>query len=354
MGKNAYLIVTDLHLSYKNLRNRISYREEIESVFRELMTVAEKYVAAGYKINLLLLGDVFHRSYNSIFNACVDTSFFYMWRQRYGHIYSVLGNHELSYYQSNPFYTLVSDIKSERVRMIMNRVWHPVGTQNVIEIVDELQDGEVNFVFNHFSTGVAPVQPGMKNIGLFHSEIVSGEILQSSDMQSGISTFAHPIDIENSGIVSDYDYCFFGHMHTVYGTFIADNGTTLCYLASLGRTNTLEVNDRFLERNIPAILVEDGVFIKAEDNLFNLPERAACVKESAVTEAHEKAEVQREVTEIKRTISLGDDPVRNTQALLAADELSLSIFNDIIATGSDSYGQELVKEMMLAAQEQVF
>lgn len=345
MGKNAYLVVTDLHLSYKNLRNRLDYREEMNNICKELLSLATTYSGQGYEVTLLLLGDVFHRSYNNIFNACNDNNFFYLWHQTFGKIYSVVGNHELSYYQSNPFYTLVSDIKSDRVRGIMNRVWHPVGSSGVIEVVDTLQDGEVNFIFNHYSTGIAAPEPGMKNIGLFHTDLVSPEILQTSDMRSGLHSFANPVDIEGSNILNGYDYCFFGHLHTIYGTFIDNNGTYLCYLASLGRTNVNEVSDTFLERNVPVICIEDGLFTRADDNKFFLRKRADCIKESALQETQEQAEVQREKIAIKSAVSVGDDPIENVKALLTKDALAFSIFENILQSGVDAYGIELTKEI---------
>lgn len=103
MGRNAYLIVTDLHFSYKNLRNRYDYRAEVLDACKFIINLAADYKRKGYTITLLLLGDVFHRSYSDVFNACTDNNFFYMWANTFGEIYSVIGNHELSYYSSNPF-----------------------------------------------------------------------------------------------------------------------------------------------------------------------------------------------------------------------------------------------------------
>lgn len=103
-----------------------------------------------------------------------------MWANTFGEIYSVIGNHELSYYSSNPFYTLVSDIESDKVQSILNRVWQPVGSAGVIKVVDSLEDGEVLFHFNHFGTTIAKPVVGKHNIGLFHQDIVNSEILNNS------------------------------------------------------------------------------------------------------------------------------------------------------------------------------
>lgn len=342
MAKNAYLVASDLHLNYKNLRGRINYRDECLAVCKELIRIASEYKNKGYTVTLLLLGDVFNRSYNDIFNACNDNNFFYMWALHFGKIYSVLGNHELSYYSANPFYTLVSDIESERVKMIMNRVWRPVGSSGVISIVDSLTDGNVVFKFNHYGTGVLPAEDGKVNIGLFHQNLVSEEIVKASESRFGTSTFVNAVDVERIGIFDGYDYCFLGHMHTVYGTFKTDNGTVLCYLASLGRTNVNEVNDSFLERNIPVICVDDGVFAGAFDNLITLPSRKECVRESQVQMQKQKAQVEAERKQIKESVSLCDDAIKNVHANLSDNVLATSIFDGLLENPIDTYGQEII------------
>lgn len=345
MGKVAYLIASDLHLNYKNLRSRIDYRAEVETVCNELVSVAARYKNNGYKIVLLLLGDVFNRSYNDIFNACSDNNFFYVWALKYGDIYSVLGNHELTYYSANPFYTLISNIESEKVKSILNRVWEPVGSSGVIRVVDRLEDGEVTFLFNHYGTGISQPDVGKVNIGLFHQDIVSPEIVQASALRYSTETVCTTMDIEGSGLLDAYDYCFFGHMHTLYGTFKTNANTVLCYLASLGRTNVKEINDKFLQRNIPVICTEDGHFVGAFDNFFNLPSREESVKEDKVQEAKHNAELVKEKKIIKNSTPVSTDSIKNVQANLANNSLASRIFTELIDHPLDSYGEELVKSI---------
>lgn len=345
MAKTAYLIASDLHLNYKNLRNRINYRDEVMVACKKLISIGTEYKNKGYRVVLLLLGDVFNRSYNDIFNACTDNNFFYVWNLKFGEIYSVLGNHELSYYSANPFYTLLSNIESEKVRGILNKVWEPVGSSGVIHVVDRLDDGNVSFLFNHYGTGIATTVDGNTNIGLFHQDIVCSEVVQASSMNYDTTTYGVPVDIEGSRILDNYDYCFFGHMHTVYGTYRTGSGTILCYLASLGRTNVNEINNKFLQRNIPVICVEDGNLAGAYDNFFDLPSWEASVKEDKIAESKQKAEVEKERKIIKTGVSLSDDSIQNVLTDLASNELASSVFRDLLSQQIDSYGAALLKEM---------
>lgn len=77
MDRICWLVVSDLHLYYKNFANRKNYAEELSSVKMYCWSLAEKYKQAGWdSVNLLLLGDVFHRGYQSTFSAVNDSAFF--------------------------------------------------------------------------------------------------------------------------------------------------------------------------------------------------------------------------------------------------------------------------------------
>ena len=336
MAKNAYLIVSDLHISYKSLANRINYRNEIDYVQSELIQVAKKYRNYGYTVKLLLLGDVFHNSYQSVFNALIDSDFFKMWKQVFGDIYSVLGNHELSYYDSNPFYSLVTEVESKKVKDIPGKICTPIGVLPVISVPDTLCDGNVIFYFNHYACPIAKVEDTNKiNIGLFHQEIVDHSIKAKMETTLGSGIFANTVSIDSSGILNDYDYCFFGHMHKIYGMWQTDSNTVLCYLASLGRTNETEVNDNFLERNIPVILVDDGNFIAAEDNKFLLMPRSECVNTALVEKAKKTYEIEKMRKAAKTYVPIGDDPLKNLRQVFQECPKHLDVLNAFISAVDD-------------------
>lgn len=342
METTAYLIVTDLHNSYKNFSNRVDYRKEMVGVYEHLISIASKYKKQGYNVVLLLLGDVFHNSYNDVFNAVIDNNFFITWRQQVGEIFSVLGNHELHFYSSNPFYTLISSIESQKVQTIMNCVWEPVGTSSTIRVVDQLKDGNTIFHFNHYQTEVDKVEKdGNVHIGLFHQEIVSQEILDSMRGIVDSEIFATVSKVEGSKVFENYNYCFMGHMHKVYGTFLLDSGCYVQYLASLGRTNVSEVLNTFLERDIPAVIVRDHKFDHVENNKFSLMRRDLCVKENIVQIATEKYEIQKEKKAIKQYDSASDDPIKNLCIYFADSSRILKLVEELNRAEIDDRGYRL-------------
>lgn len=155
MAKSAYLIVSDLHDFYKNLENRVDYVGEIEFVKEHILEVGLKYRNLGYEVNIILLGDVFHRAYQDVNAAVISNNFWVISKKLFKHIYCVIGNHETSYYSNNPFYTLVSEIKSKKMQTVLNKVYTPRGLDNVFEVVDAVEDGDVVFHFNHYGCSIS-------------------------------------------------------------------------------------------------------------------------------------------------------------------------------------------------------
>lgn len=339
MGKNAWLIVSDLHLYYKNLSSRIDYVAEMQRVRSKIVRIGERYRSAGWSVGLLLLGDVFHRSYNNTFLSNYDNNFFVMWRQQFGPCFSVVGNHELHYYASNPFFTLVKTIESEKVRQIVKDVWTPRGLLPTIKVIDRLEDGDVVFHFNHYGTPVSKPETGKINVGLFHQDVYNDMILRDAERKAGRVWGADkPVSLD---VVSGYQYCFFGHMHKLYGVYRNEEGGLLYYLASLGRTNSSEVNDECLERCVPVVLVENGSLVSVKEEKFELESRAECVKEEVVQEAKEQYVLQKLRAEARSYAPLDDNPIDGLKQFFIDNPLALAVVNGLLCNPIDEIGTSI-------------
>lgn len=343
MEKVAWLIASDLHLYYKNISSHLDYVNEMLEVRGNMLETAMKYKAEGYtKVNLLLLGDVFHRSYTSVDSAVYDCNFFVLWREKIGDCYSVIGNHELSYYKSNPFFSLVKEIESQRVLNITDRVWTPTGLLPIIRVVDTIECGDVVFHFNHNRCLIArPTDSSKVNIGLFHQEIVCNEIVSAMNARLGDEIYASTIDFDSTDIFSGYNYCFFGHMHKVYGTWKLESGTVVSYLASLGRTNVSEVNDSFLERNLPVVKVIDGKFSGIDDNFIRLPSFEESISVSVAEKNKEEREKAKLIRSVRDYSPLDDDPVQSLMNFYSNDEYMLELVRGLYESGFDAIGINL-------------
>lgn len=296
--KNAYVIITDTHFTYKNKPNRHDYLYEIDYVKSKIDEIGLKYKSMGYNPIALFLGDVYDNSFKSTTKAMLEQDEMYRRKRTiFKKMYSVMGNHDLHFPQDNPFWVLVSE-DSVRVSNLPSCKFKPLGRIGIMDIVDRLEDGNVVFNFNHYSSRILDPIYNKVNIGLFHQDIVCSPAINSA-VNKGLNPYqTKAIMLDDHDVLTGYDYSFFGHFHKYYGVWEIDGGRRIYYLGSLVRPNHEEVADNYLERNLPVVLVEDGEFKGVHDNLFNLPSRDVSVIGNLVKEQQEK----RQKSKVKKSL----------------------------------------------------
>jgi hypothetical protein len=351
----VYLSITDLHWRDDNIQGRVSYRKEQEHAFNAVNAVAHKYKSQGYKVVGLSLGDLNDRDYDKVIEATISANRISYWRTLFDEIYVVLGNHELTYYDENPFWGLFSDMESKNIpKYLSSRVFQPRGVHNMVRVVDELVDGEVRFLFNHYGCPIQkPISDGKKTIGLFHQDLYAKAIIEDIKINRGVDVYEHtPVYFDTSDVLYGYDYCFLAHMHMLYGEweYVCEQTgyvSVLEFLSTLGRTNHLEISNDFLERNIPAIIVVDGKFVAKEDNKFNLMTREECVIEEIVTAVAEKRKIAKVKKEAQLRVNRSDDPIENIRLSLQAKNKSalVYIFDSLLDKGTFPLEEEILNKV---------
>lgn len=303
----VYLVVSDLHKSYKNLANRIDYSSEIEFVENKIISLSSEYRSLGYNTNLIFMGDIFHSSFRSVSAALKTNTEFRKFSKHFKKVFSVIGNHELTYYNNNPFWYLINNFKTKRIKDLRET---KVGT-GVIDIYDRIIDGEVEIIFNHYNAGIYPATPDMYSIGLFHQDIMFSQVVDDASSKGrNVFKTSEFLDMETYNKLDSYNYCMFGHNHMLYGKWEdTDRNLVIHNIASLGRTNHKEVDNNFLERVIPAIIIEDGKLANIELNKFDLPSRELCVNEEEVSLSQDKYKLTKERKEIREYDCMNDNPV---------------------------------------------
>ena len=326
---NVYLIVTDMHLSYRNKASRVDYLWENQFCINKLYEIVEKY-ENDYNTNIIFLGDFVDSSFKDQVKAVHINNLIVDLKRHVNECFFVIGNHETTYYRDNPVWTLFNDLESEELRKVVTKSCKPNGVLGLCRVPDILVDGEVTFYFNHHPTPIQTPNPGGINIGLFHKDIICNAILEDAKVNKDMVVFkAKPIEFDKSPIFTGYDYAFLGHMHSIYGTWDFTDDYTgyfskLYYLASLGRTNHREVQDNFLERNIPAVIINNGKFECIEDNLFDLPDRKSCVVEKIIEKREEFKVVEPDYSYSANS----DNPLNNVEGVLAMNASALHIFKE--------------------------
>lgn len=353
---NAYMIITDLHDSDKNKANRYDYMQEIFHVKQEIIRIGKQYKQQGHTVVPLFLGDIIDRSYKDVVSGINTNNFMVLLERIFSTPYSVVGNHETSFPKSNPFWAMVAEMDSTKLGRLKGKVCQPRGLINVINVTDELQDGEVCFYFNHHGTGVAlPPNPMAVNIGLFHQDILFKgvvDVVREQHPELNIWT-ANDVYMDNNNLIQDYRYVFFGHKHELYGHWVWTDDITLkktdvYHLGSLGRPKHDEVYDTFLERNIPVVIVESGKFVSCEDNFITLLDRSSCVKEDVVI----KQQNRRSKTEDRKNaldyFPTSEDPLRNIEnALKELSDAEYEMYKALCKEGNE-YEQEFYNQLKRA------
>lgn len=262
--KNAYLVVTDLHCDIEKA-NRLNYFGEVLNAMQDIMKFASEYRERNYSPKLIFLGDVFDAGMANPSDAMQLMEVFYYFCSAFDNVWSVVGNHEISYAKNNPFWFLVSEVSDDAL-FKLKRYIQPRGLNSRIDVPDKIVDGNTAIYFNHF--GVEPKVPtdGEVKIGLFHQNVGSNEICKMW------GTFD---DVEEASYVQAYNYSFFGHMHLAKGEFWLNEGHTCKgeWLGTIGRTKVDEILDDSLDVCVPTVLVDDGVFRTVERNIITLPGR---------------------------------------------------------------------------------
>lgn len=342
--KNAYLIITDLHKIIASKSHRLDYVKEIESIEQDIFKVADRYKSLGYNVIALSLGDLVDRSVSSVDAGLKIYSWFTTYLKHFSKFYSVVGNHEFTYYSANPFWYLMRTLESERIKTVRRRTgWQPKGYTQFIHVVDNLVDGEVEFIFNHHGTGIQVPSNDKISIGLFHQDIVFREILDDAknknlpifeleeDVMKG--KYNHVYLSDKCDYLRGYDHCFFGHNHSLYGRW-QDDKLDLWYLGSLGRTKETEVNDGFLERDLPVVIVEDGKFIGIESNKIELPSREKVIDMESLKKSKLKKEMK-----ITKNIDINNllskTPVTMALEVLVDDRFANYIVDSILKDNED-------------------
>ena len=329
--KNAYHIVTDCHDTDKPKDNRVSYERECLYVKRELIKRVVETNKQGYNSYIIFLGDIYDKGYKDPTKSMVAFDTMVYLNSICKGIYSVIGNHELTYKKDNPFWTLVSNL-DPRMSNLPTSNLKINGVSGILKVTDRLEDGNVVFNFNHYGSGVLRALPDKVNIGLFHQNITGKPAVDSASLR-GLDDFeTKSIKLEEHDVLMGYQYSFFGHFHKYYGKWQIDDGRYLYYLGSLGRPNYSEVSDSYLERTIPCVYVEDGNFAGVEDYKFNLMDEESCLKKIEIEKQVEKRKKRKELMTLVDLDACSVDVVDRVKEKFnnpVFDHIIDSILNDV-------------------------
>ena len=224
---NAYRVISDLHRHYSKA-NRFDYSKEVKYVDKVIEDQLNHYKEMGYNNYLIYLGDVFDISMRSSESSMKFLSQSEHQIKMASGAFSVVGNHEFTYYASNPFWYLMKEINSNKVSNYRNGKFKAKGFNNHLIIPDRVIDGEVEFLFNHYGCGIEVPNSDKISIGFFHQDVIFKSILEDAknnnrdvfisnekEIETKYSKF---VNLDKSNALLGYDRCYFGHNHLLYGS----------------------------------------------------------------------------------------------------------------------------------------
>jgi hypothetical protein len=345
-GTYVFLLITDTHWTHRNLRNRVSYTDETLKAQQAIIDTINKYKNLGYKVILIFLGDIYHNSYTIVSEGIQANNFMLYLGAITEGVYSVIGNHEFTYYRDNPFWSMITKVDSVRVKPMLSDTKRPIGKfLNAFSVPDILECGDVRFTFNHYGTGILPLgnhHLDKINIALIHQDLYTKEVVQAVYDDIGEVVFEHsPVYLNTHPYLRYYKYAFLAHAHMFYSVWdykcpATDWETQLAYLSTLGRTSVKEVSDNFLERDIPAIIVTDGKFVGREYNKFMLHPRSDSVIELQVEETKRKYIQAKERKQALLSPSVDDNPLQSLRIKNKGNSVVSHILEGTLRTGRSS------------------
>lgn len=290
------VIVPEPHLWDKTFENRIRYPNEIEGYLESVRHMTQNLQGDGHDVKVIFMGDIFHRGYTDAIVMLKHVSFFSSWSDDLcGELYSLVGNHELTYNRMNPYW-MMADVQSKFFDYIKTIPEYNVGAK-CIKVPDELKVGKDLFIFGHYHRDEFDYDFSSydKVYFLTHNSLLDAEVNNAIVNTYHLDVKAEYIDakgVRQQGMLPparNLAAVFVGHMHCAFGRYHVDeniNGIPmdfmLQYLQSIGRTNHTEVNDSNLVRSLPVISYDESGNSEISYLQLELLSREKTVKESKV------------------------------------------------------------------------
>ena len=321
---NSFIIITDAHLWTRDRKSSIDYRRECFHFFYQIEDIIDEELEKGRNVYLIFLGDVFHRSYKYLDEAMQDVDYFHYLNTKVHGIFSVVGNHEMTYSKNNPFWFLKNKIESKYLRVYTKL--EPKGINNIIMTPDYIVCGNLCFQLNHYSLSVRPCTSDNEYV-LSHNTITTSSIMNN-----------HPevwnagyIDFEEERTFEGFKRVYLGHQHELYGTYVYKNvkgGETIVRnLGSLGRPSSKEIRNDFLKRAIPVIHTMNGNVDSVTEVEIELLAREECVNEAVVERQRKMRRIRKAKEIIKNYNPVADRPIEEVRETFRNFTTATNIIN---------------------------
>lgn len=303
------IIIPEQHLYHKAIVTVPEMVSDNAKICEEILQLLRD----SYKPVVLFMGDIVHRGIQNTEDSYFIEDFFrHVSLLAGGRVFSVVGNHELSYRKNNPFWG-ATRVLSDYVSSIVPQKYSI--QQPLIGVLDDFVIGDMQYSMGHYGRVYGCGYTTADNVKyvtlLTHNSLLTNEISEymqakGRDLQTQYVRMRELREEGNMPRTTLLKYVYVGHLHKAHGIFNVDEDImglklnfTLHYLASLGRTNHSEYTDD-VKRHLPIHIIRDGKFVEEKLHEIILPTREVSVDERVVLENREGYERQRQLRELKK------------------------------------------------------
>ena len=295
MGKHGFMVIPDPHIWDKNIAGRKNYVEECWETFDSIYAIIKKN---EFVTDVIIAGDLFHREFAKLDHVKPWMNYFQKLKvlvnSRGGQLYSVIGNHEYTYYKDNPFWLMQG---------LLIKTPHTIMCNGVKFYLDSYPSQKADREFVNRVTA---------DICITHTEVIDASVHAEieSNWKKPMYISKRPVGYDRF----DVKYLFCGHLHMALGQYVYVDDedldgkqTRIQYLGSLGRTNVMEISNKFLERLLPVVCVDEKGEISIKQLSVYLREYESTVIPVEVEAARKQREARKEYLASKQ-IELVDNP----------------------------------------------
>ncbi len=295
-------VITDIHIPHKERKNRKSL---IDNAFQVLDEYTE--LVKLCKCDAIIhTGDFANQGWDSVSTefVCEVGKRLHDWYTiTKGNLYSVLGNHEVTYRRNNIFYAFASRdseiIQKQVANFTVPKLIYPfIKTPSVIE------GNGVKIYLMHFD-------PDAKyhimdtdddyHIGIYHTDLVTFESKQKLYHHK----IGEGIRVTDSNIFENVDWAIGGHIHTPLETITLDNKrhTVLDIPGSMLANTIDELHGKV---KLPFICIDENNKVYKEYVEFITGDSKGTLKQEVIQEEKHKQQVRKLIKEEVK-VDMGSD-----------------------------------------------
>lgn len=250
------LFVSDIHLLPKTPAHRD------ENYLFKTLTILDNLIQVVKENNInciVYTGDIFDRGFPSVklvyLNLIIE-KFLTLYNLTKGNCYTVLGNHEQTYTEANPFYMIADTTQSPITQSLLNNKATPTQVTTCMKVVDKIEIANCHIHLFHYDklnkNYKTILDTNVCNIGVYHDDLISF----SSEKELYHHSKGQGINVHNTDIFDNISLAVLGHIHKPFPTFICNKTLVMTPGCIIPRT----ASETHTIVNLPMIeILEDNI-----------------------------------------------------------------------------------------------